>query len=81
MDPAALTRLRVHTLADIEAFERVPLEQRALPHSTYAMIRQTALADPGQAALYYFADADTYDVSVCIKPPICSSTSALDLMM
>ena len=66
MDPAALTRLRVHTLADIEAFERVPLEQRALPHSTYAMIRQTALADPGQAALYYFADADTYDVSVCI---------------
>lgn len=66
MDPAAITRLRVHTLADIEAFERVPLEQRALPHSTYAMIRQTALADPGQAALYYFADADTYDVSVCI---------------
>ena len=66
MDPAALTRLRVRTLADIEAFERVPLEQRALPHSTYAMIRQTALADPGQAALYYFADADTYDVSVCI---------------
>ena len=66
MDPAALTRLRVHTLADIEAFERFPLEQRALPHSTYAMIRQTALADPGQAALYYFADADTYDVSVCI---------------
>ena len=38
MDPAALTRLRVHTLADIEAFERVPLEQRALSHSTYAMI-------------------------------------------
>ena len=66
MDPTAITRLRVHTLADIEAFERVPLEQRALPHSTYAMIRQTALADPGQAALYYFADADTYDVSVCI---------------
>lgn len=66
MDPAAITRLPVHTLADIEAFERVPLEQRALPHSTYAMIRQTALADPGQAALYYFADADTYDVSVCI---------------
>lgn len=66
MDPAALTRLRVHTLADIEAFERVPLEQRALPHSTYAMIRQTALADPGQAALYYFADADTYELSVCI---------------
>lgn len=66
MDPAAITRLRVHTLADIEAFERVPLEQRALPHSTYAMIRQTALADPGQAALYYFADADTYELSVCI---------------
>ena len=66
MDPAAITRLRVHTLAHIEAFERVPLEQRALAHSTYAMIRQTALADPGQAALYYFADADTYDVSVCI---------------
>jgi fatty-acyl-CoA synthase len=66
MDPAAITRLRVHTLADIEAFERVPLEQRALPHSTYAMIRQTALADPEQAALYYFADADTYDVRVCI---------------
>jgi hypothetical protein len=41
----------IHTLTDIEEIEQVPLAERQLPESTYAMIRQSALSSPDNPAL------------------------------
>lgn len=67
MDTQISARPRVRTLADIIAFEHIPLEQRALPQSTYAMLCQAAAITPGRTALYYFADADRYDEGIHIS--------------
>lgn len=50
----------IHTLSDIEEIERVPLPERQLPASTYAMIRQSALASPDHTALIFFPDGEHY---------------------
>jgi fatty-acyl-CoA synthase len=56
----------IRTLADIEEIERVPLAERQLPESTYAMIRQSALAVPGRPALVFFLNGEHYQASLQI---------------
>ncbi|HEX6556843.1 MAG TPA: acyl-CoA synthetase [Ktedonobacteraceae bacterium] len=51
---------QIRTLSDVEEIERVPLTERHLPSSTYAMIRQSALTSPDHAALVFFPDGDHY---------------------
>jgi fatty-acyl-CoA synthase len=55
---------QIHTLSDIEEIERVPLAERHLPQSTYAVIRQTALASPDRPALVFFPDGEHYRESL-----------------
>jgi fatty-acyl-CoA synthase len=51
---------QIRTLSDIEEIERVPLAERQLPESTYAMIRRSALISPDHAALVFFPDGEHY---------------------
>ena len=55
---------QIRTLSDIEEIERVPLAERQLPESTYAMIRQSALTSPDRPALVFFPDGEHYQASV-----------------
>jgi fatty-acyl-CoA synthase len=54
----------IHNLSDIEEIERVPLAERQLPESTYAMIRQSALNSPDHPALVFFPDGEHYRESI-----------------
>ena len=54
----------IRTLSDIEEIEQVPLAQRQLPESTYAMIRQSALTFPDRPALVFFPDGEHYQASL-----------------
>ena len=55
---------QIRTLSDVEEIERVPLTERHLPSSTYAMIRQSALTSPDHAALVFFPDGEHYQDSI-----------------
>ncbi len=55
---------QIHNLSDIEEIERVPLAERQLPESTYAMIRQSALTSPDHPALVFFPDGEHYRESI-----------------
>ena len=45
----------IASLREIEAIERIPLSERALPSSTYEMLRLGAARDPEAPALSFFA--------------------------
>ncbi len=49
------------TLADVRAFEQLPLTDRDLPRSTYAALARAAAAYGENPALRFFADAAAYD--------------------
>ena len=55
---------QIRTLSDIEEIERVPLAERQLPESTYAVIRQSALTSPDRPALVFFPDGEHYRESI-----------------
>jgi len=55
---------QIRTLSDIEEIERVPLAERQLPESTYAMIRKSALTSPDHPALVFFPDGEHYRASI-----------------
>lgn len=44
---------RIRSLADIEAIEQIPLEQRDLPNSTYQLIQRSAQRCPAATALTF----------------------------
>jgi len=52
------TQPLIRTLADVEAFERVPLEERASAWTVHEVVAQGASLDPGAAALHYLLNAD-----------------------
>src|SRR5271166_7069538 len=51
---------RIATAADVEAFEAVPLRDRDLPPTTYAMLRAGAALAPDAPALSFFPLAADY---------------------
>src|SRR5271165_7306216 len=51
---------RIATLADIEAFEAIPLQDRKLPPTTYAMLRAGAALAPDAPAISFFPLAADY---------------------
>jgi fatty-acyl-CoA synthase len=55
---------QIHTLSDIEEIELVPLAERQIPQSTYALIQQTALTSPDSTALVFFPDGEHYRESL-----------------
>ena len=50
----------IHSIADIEAIEHIPLAKQQLPTSTYTMIRQSAQTFPDRPALAFFPDGEHY---------------------
>lgn len=52
------------TLADIEAFESVPLAQRNLPDSTYQLLQRGAATAPDAMALLFFLQGTDYENAV-----------------
>ncbi len=52
------------TLADIEAFEQVPLKERKLPDSTYEMISRGVAINPQATALEFFLQGTDFKNSV-----------------
>ena len=52
---------KIRTMADIQAFERVPLSERHLPTSTYEALRRGAAKNPGKTALYFFSRGEDYE--------------------
>ena len=46
----------LYSLADVERFERIPLEERKLPVSTYEMLMDGCAIDPSKVAIEYFTD-------------------------
>lgn len=64
MSHALTSTTEVATLADIEALEQVPLAERDLPESTYAMLRQGAADAPQKTALQFFLRGAAYRQSV-----------------
>jgi len=55
---------QIHNLSDIEEIDRVPLAERQLPESTYAMFRQSALNSADHPALVFFPDGEHYRESI-----------------
>lgn len=66
MTPYPEHRLRVSSLADIEAFERTPLDVRGLPESTYEMLRRGHDLDPSAPAIHYVASGDDYKHAITV---------------
>ncbi len=52
--------MAIKSLADIESIEQVPLDQRLLPASTYAVLQQSAERFPEASALRFFLDASNF---------------------
>ncbi len=58
--------LPLRNLADVEAIEQVPLEERISARSTYEMIRQGVALNPDKPALHFFLKAEGYAQPVTI---------------
>ena len=55
---------RFATLADIEAFEAVPLAERELPSNTYEAIKRAAVQHPTKLALIFFLQGTAFQQAV-----------------
>lgn len=55
-----MNRLKVKTLADIEAFEKVPIEERLEFTTTYELIQQASARSPKEVAIRFFASGDNF---------------------
>ena len=56
-----MEQYEIATVADIEAIERTPLEERLEVFNTYDMIRQGASVDPGAPAMSLILSGDQLD--------------------
>lgn len=56
-----MEEVRLATLADIEAFEQVPLEERVKCRNTYDLIRGGASINPDAPAISFILSGDQYD--------------------
>jgi len=55
-----MEELRIKTLADIEEFERVPIEQRLPCLTTYDMLKHGAAINPEATAISFFPSGEDY---------------------
>ncbi|UCE54315.1 MAG: acyl-CoA synthetase [Desulfobacterales bacterium] len=53
--------LKIKDAADIEAFEKVPIEERLEVFNTYEMLKKGASINPDATAISFFLTGDTYD--------------------
>jgi len=55
-----MEKFRIATMADIEEFEKVPLEDRLTFFNTYDMIKQGAAINPDAPAISFFSSGEAY---------------------
>ena len=60
-------RYHVSTIADVEAIEKVTVEDRRLPASTYEMLKNAAEAFPDKAAIIFVPDGDDFQKSEIVS--------------
>ena len=56
--PAGRGHMPITGLADIEALERVPLDERIDTWDTFELIERGSAIDPAKVAIHYLPDAD-----------------------
>jgi len=53
--------VKFRTIADIEAFEKIPLEKRLDVFNTYDLLKKGAAINPDATAISFFLSGDSYD--------------------
>ena len=56
-----MEELKIATLADVEAFEKVPLEERLQALNTYDLIKNGAAVNPDAPAISFLLNGDLYE--------------------
>ncbi len=56
-----MTKLEIKTVADLEAFERVPIKERMTSFNTFDMLQKGVAINPDAFAISFFLSGDTYD--------------------
>ncbi len=56
-----MEKLKIASEADIEEFEKVPIEERLDVFNTYDLIKKGAAINPDAFAISFFLSGDTYD--------------------
>ncbi|NIP23735.1 hypothetical protein GWN42_07060, partial [candidate division KSB1 bacterium] len=54
-------KLKIKNVADIEAFESVPIKDRLKVFNTYDLLKKGASIDPHAPAISFFLTGDAYD--------------------
>ncbi len=72
---------KIRTLADIEAIEKIPIQDRVTASSTYEMIARGAAIDPEAPALSFILSGDFYNqpMTVTYKDLLANITRAANL--
>jgi fatty-acyl-CoA synthase len=56
-----MDRLKTRSIADIQAYERVPIEERLPAFNTYDLMKHGASIDPDATAISFFNSGESYD--------------------
>ncbi len=59
--------LKISSLADIEAFERTPVEERLNFFNTYDLLKHGTAIDPAATAISFFLSGDQYDQPMTVS--------------
>jgi fatty-acyl-CoA synthase len=72
---------KIRTLADIEAIEQVPIQERVTARNTYELIGRGAALDPEAPAMSFILSGDFFDkpVTVCYRDLFANITRAANL--
>jgi len=62
-----MDKLKVRTAADIEAFEKIPIQERLDVFNTYDLIKKGASINPDAPAISFFPTGDAYDQPVQVS--------------
>jgi len=62
-----MEKLKISSLADIEAFEQTPVEERLDFFNTYDLLKHGAAIDPAATAISFFLSGDQYDQPMTVS--------------
>ena len=62
-----MEKLKISSLADIEAFEQTPVEERLNFFNTYDLLKHGTATDPAATAISFFLSGDQYDQPMTVS--------------
>ena len=62
-----MQKLKISSLADIEAFEQTPVEERLNFFNTYDLLKHGTATDPAATAISFFLSGDQYDQPMTVS--------------